>query len=346
LQGRLAGDAGAKEIREYLRSRVRLTVYAAWLGHAQPLAMYSTKLDDFLHNDPVDGATAEALRSAKPEAAAADNRDSGKPETPPPQKTQNTDDLVGALTAIKDPAVRAAVEMWKAESASQCHSKEGNGGRQQNTETLESGNRETGPAAEGSSALPSPRPPVKDVIAVREIAIDGSFEGLVVPGRRIGGLAFGLDLPVSWTSMSEPAQAHSVEITRAAAHSGVAGLHFAGATDAALFQWVEAGPGRLYDATVFVRGRVSPGTSVALTLGWLDSAHEHVGGYTLARLPEGEWNGWVRLRQGGAAPADARFVGIGVRVQHQASGDWVDVDDFSLKEATTGEGARTAGEKP
>jgi len=166
--------------------------------------------------------------------------------------------------------------------------------------------------------------------SISQIAIDGSLEGQVVPGRRISGLTFGLDLPVCWTSKCEPAQAQTVELTQAAAHSGIAGLHLAGATDAALFQWVEAAPGRIYDVTVFVRGRVSPGNS--MSLGWLDASQRYVGDCTLARLPEGEWTGWVRLRQGGVAPAGACWVGIGVRVQHQVPGDWVDVDDFSVKE--------------
>jgi hypothetical protein len=118
----------------------------------------------------------------------------------------------------------------------------------------------------------------------------------------------------------------------------------AGATDAAVLQWNEAVPGRTYDAAVFVRGRVSSGTSVILTLGWLDAGQKPVGNVLLARLPEGEWNEWVRLRQGGVAPAGARWVGIGVRVQHQVAGDWADVDDFSLREgATQGELRKRTG---
>ena len=88
LEGTLAGAAAAQEIQEYLRRRLRLTLYAAWLGRTQPLAMYSTKLDDFLRNDPVFGATAEVLRSVEPEAAAprqkaeavAENLEGGKAE--------------------------------------------------------------------------------------------------------------------------------------------------------------------------------------------------------------------------------------------------------------------------
>ena len=117
-----------------------------------------------------------------------------------------------------------------------------------------------------------------------------------------------------------------------AAHGGAVGLHLSGTADAAVLQWNEADPGRTYDAAVFVRGRVSSGTSVILTLGWLDAGQRHVGSVLVTRLPEGEWHEWVRLRQGGVAPPDARWVGIGVRVQHQVAGDWADVDDVSLRE--------------
>jgi hypothetical protein len=250
LEGTLAGEAGVQEIQEYLRKRVRLTVYAAWLGHTQPLALYSTKLDDFTRDDPLYGAAAEESKAERLKAEGL------KPE---------------------------------------------------------SGN---------------PKPEIRSL----EMAVDGSLEDPAVPGRRIGGLAYSLDLPASWASTCEPAQTQAVAITRAAARSGIAGLHFEGTLDAALFQWVQAVPGRVYDATVYVRGRVSPGNSVALTVGWLDAGQQHLGDCTVERLPEGEWTGWVRLRQGGTAPAGAHWVGIGVRVQHQVPGDWVDVDDFSLQE--------------
>jgi hypothetical protein len=319
LEGTLAGEAAAQEIQEYLQRRVRLTFYARWLARTQPLAVCSTNLDDFLRNDPLFGATAEVLGSPKPRDLKPETGDL-KPETGDlkpetvnrepfsTQRAQSTEYLIRALAAMKDPAVEAAIEVWKART----------GNLRPETGNLrpETGNLR-------AEVLPAAKP---------EIALDGSLEGQVVPGRRIAGLSYGLDLPVCWTSKCEPAQAQTVELTEAAAHSGSAGLHLAGAADAALFQWVGAVQGRFYDATVFVRGRVSPGTSVALTLAWLDAAQQYVGGCTLERLPEGEWNGWVRLRQGGVAPAGACWVGIGVRVQHQVPGDWVDVDDFSVKE--------------
>ena len=332
LQGKLAGEAAVLEIQKYLRKRLRLTLYAAWLGRTQPLAVYSTKLDDFLRNDPLFGATIEVLCSTKPVAAA-------------PQRKAEAGSLIGALAAIGDPQVQAAVRIFL----------------QEETERTEGGNLkpETGnlrpeggdlrpevlraakpmaaaprQSAEGFNSQPgtvNSEPGTMNLKPVaREIAINGSLEGKVRPGRRIGGLAYGFDLPAGWTSSCEPAQAQTVEFTAAAAHSGAVGLRVVGATDAALFQWVAAVPGTIYDATVFVRGRVAPGDSVVLTFGWLDASQRPVGGYKLARLPEGEWDGWVRLRQGGVAPAGTRWVGIGVRVQHQVAGDWVDLDDFSV----------------
>lgn len=53
----------------------------------------------------------------------------------------------------------------------------------------------------------------------------------------------------------------------------------------------------------------------------------------MMRLPGGLWPTWVTLRQGARAPAKAAWVGVGIRVQHQAPGDWVEADDFSLRGA-------------
>jgi len=296
LQGTLTGESAVREIDEYLRSRVRLTVYARWLGRTKPLAIYSTRLDDFLRNDPLFGATAAALETTRQVA---------------PERMGS---LARELAAIGDPGVQGALEGWETGKA----------------ETQNSNPKTQTPKLEPQNSKLKTQNPAPS----REIALDGSLEGLVVSGRRIAGLDYGFSAPVCWTSSCEPAQLQIVKIAGSAARSGASGLHVAGAIDAAMFQWVQAEPGRTYDAAVFVRGRVAPGTSVVLTLGWLDAAQRHVGEYNLARLPEGEWTGWVRLRQGGVAPAGARWAGIGVRVQHQVADDWVDVDDFSLKQSS------------
>jgi hypothetical protein len=268
LRGGLAGEAAALEIRQYVEARSALISIAVRLRWTQPLAIYPASLDDFLRDDPVFGATEDALETTRRLSPAQLNS------------------LVEALARDESPQVQAALQAWRERSAG----------------------------------------------VARERAEDGSLEGPVVPGRRIAGLAYGLDLPAAWSSKNEPVQDQEALLLPGAAHGGGVGLHLAGSADTALFQWTEALPGRLYDATVYVRGRVSSGTIVALTLGWLDAGQRPVGNVLLARLPEGDWSGWVRLRQGGVAPAGARWVGIGVRVQHQVAGDWVDVDDFSLRE--------------
>jgi hypothetical protein len=268
LRGKLAGEAAAQEIRQFVEARSALISIAIRLRWTQPPAAYPASLDDFLRDDPVFGATEDALETTQRVFPAQLNS------------------LVEILAREEIPQIQAALQAWRERSAG----------------------------------------------VARERAEDGLLEGPVVPGRRIAGLAYGLDLPAAWSSKNEPVQDQEALLLPGAAHGGGVGLHLAGSADAALFQWTEALPGRSYDATVFVRGRVASGNIVALTLGWLDASQKPVGNVLLARLPEGEWSEWVRLRQGGVAPAGARWVGIGVRVQHQVTGDWADVDDFSLRE--------------
>ncbi len=346
LEGTLAGDAGAQEIQEYVRKRVRLTVYAAWLGRTRPLAIYSTKLDDFLRDDPLYGAAAEELRTEglkaeglKAEGLKAEGlkAEGLKAEGLKAERLKAEGLKAEGLKAEGLKAEGLKAEGLKAEGLKAERLKaEGLKAERLKAEGLKAERlkaerlKAEGLKAEGLKAEGLKAEGLKAETGNLEMAVNGSLEDPVVPGRRIGGLAYSLDLPASWASTCEPAQAQSVATTRAAARSGIAGLHFEGTLDAALFQWVQAVPGRVYDASVFVRGRVSPGDSVALTVGWLDAGQQHLGDCTVERLPEGEWAGWVRLRQGGVAPPGAHWVGIGVRVQHQVPGDWVDVDDFSL----------------
>ena len=79
-----------------------------------------------------------------------------------------------------------------------------------------------------------------------------------------------------------------------------------------------------------VRGRVSPGTIVSLTFAWLDGREHHVGFKSL-RLPNGEWPEWVMLQQAGLPPPGAVWVGMGLRVQNQVAGDWIEARDFQLR---------------
>jgi hypothetical protein len=169
---------------------------------------------------------------------------------------------------------------------------------------------------------------------LRELLPAGSLEGPRVRGRSIAGLAYGIDLPAPWQSRLEPAQAHAAIVRESAARTGAAGLRLSGAVNSTVYQWLPVAGGRTIVASVFARARVSPGNAVTLTLGRLDAQQRHVGTVAVTRIPDGEWPDWIRLLQGARAPATAAWAGIGIRVQNQVAGDWVEFDDFSLVEVT------------
>jgi hypothetical protein len=161
---------------------------------------------------------------------------------------------------------------------------------------------------------------------------DGGLEGPCRAGRKIAGLTYGLDLPGAWQSKVEPTQTQVGEVTTAAARTGAAGVRISGAVNTTVFQWLPATAERLYVASVQARGRVTSSNAVFLTLGWLDAQGRHLGKSMAARLPDGSWPEWVPLQQGARAPHGAAWIGIGVHLQNQMTGDWAEFDDFSLRE--------------
>lgn len=166
-----------------------------------------------------------------------------------------------------------------------------------------------------------------------EILSDGGLEGPRRPGKRIAGLPYGIDLPGAWHSKVEPTQTHVGELTKSAAHSGEAGLRIAGAVNTSVYQWLPAKAGHLYVASVRARGHVGPSDMAFLTFSWADAQGRRIGPSAGVRLPDGEWPDWVQLRYGGRAPKNATWVGIGIQVQNQLTGDWAEFDDFSMLDA-------------
>jgi hypothetical protein len=83
-------------------------------------------------------------------------------------------------------------------------------------------------------------------------------------------------------------------------------------------------------ASVSAAGHVSPGTSVALIMSWLDDQNRHVG-FASFRLPAGDWLSPVKLELASAAPVGAIWVGFGLRIQNQVNGDWTELADFQLR---------------
>jgi len=167
--------------------------------------------------------------------------------------------------------------------------------------------------------------------AVQVVNRNASLEGPAAPGPAVAGLAFGFALPADWVSRAEPSENFTAVLMAAAARTGRQGLRIRGAEDAALYQWVPAVPGAVYRARVAVRGQVSAWTKVQVTLGWLDAAQQHLGGALTMRVPTGSWSEWVEPTRIAVAPSGARWVGIGLRVQHQPGDDWLDVDDLKLE---------------
>ena len=160
----------------------------------------------------------------------------------------------------------------------------------------------------------------------RELAINGGMAGPLKPERQIAGLTYSVALPEPWQSQVEPVQWHRVTWSDDAARV----LKISGTKDTALFQWCALEGATFALAQVKMRGRVSPSGVAMLTIGWLDAQQRHLG-MTVIRLPEGEWSDWQTLRQAAKAPAEAFWVGVGIRIQHQLKDDWVEVKEFSLK---------------
>jgi hypothetical protein len=162
--------------------------------------------------------------------------------------------------------------------------------------------------------------------ASRSVMRNGAMTGELRPSRIIAGLDYGASLPAEWLSKAEPSQFHNpVLVDRAEGRV----LRVTGAKDISVHQWNAVGGAGLHRVSVALRGSVMPSTAVTLMLGWLDAKEKHVG-LKLFRLPEGGWPEWVTLEVAALPPAGAAWVGVGVRVQNQVSGDWIEAKDFSL----------------
>jgi hypothetical protein len=176
-----------------------------------------------------------------------------------------------------------------------------------------------------------------DVKTWPDLCRNGAMEGSLIPGRRIAGLEYGVTLPASWVSYVEPAEKHRAVFTAEGSSTDGSSplpnprtLRISGTTDTAVLQWNPAVEGAFYLAQVTMRGSVGPSCAATLTFGWLDAEKRNLG-WTIMRLPEGQWSEPVTLSQGAFAPPGAAYVGVGVRIEHQAENDWVEVSDFRLR---------------
>lgn len=167
---------------------------------------------------------------------------------------------------------------------------------------------------------------------VRELLIDGGFEGPLKPPGKMAGLVYEMPITQRWMSSTEPAERERSGVRSGANRSGERGLRIEGAIASNALQWRSITPGQTVEASAWVRGHVGISTRVQFVLGWLDErgtlmVREH----SSLVLPEGDWPEWVQLRQGRVAPDGAKWVGVGLLVKQQGRDDWVEWDDVSLR---------------
>jgi hypothetical protein len=159
-----------------------------------------------------------------------------------------------------------------------------------------------------------------------ELLRDGALEGALRPAQAEAGLNFEVALPPAWLSVVEPSEHFAAD--RIDGQPAV--LRLKGNKNTQVYQWSVAQPGKWHVARMAIRGRVSASDAANLVLGWLDADSTHLG-LQIARLPEGEWPDWVELELEAKPPEGAKWVGIGLRVQNQSAGDWIEAREFSLK---------------
>lgn len=164
--------------------------------------------------------------------------------------------------------------------------------------------------------------------AAENLLSNGDLRGALQPPKQIGGLVYGVAMPEGWITRVEPAEGQ-----RAHLEDGV--LRLERNKETFVYQWLPATGGAKYRATVRVRGCVQPSATASLTLSWLDERQTPLG-IKIHRLPEGAWTEWVTLEVAQDLPAAARWIGTGVRVQHQLDGDWLEAREFCLEQVGKG----------
>ena len=185
-----------------------------------------------------------------------------------------------------------------------------------------------------SKELPSPLADDAELVqlwsnlAERGLSIEynGELLGPLKKPRTIAGLTYGVSLPRGWVSKVEPAEHYRDSLL---GEEGMRVLRIEGSINTSVFQWRPLPKTEFSLAAVKIRGQLSPSSSAYLTLGWLDAEHRHLGLMRM-HLPTGEWPDWVDLSQGGMIPENAVWVGVGIRLNNQRDGDWVEVKDFRL----------------
>jgi hypothetical protein len=129
-----------------------------------------------------------------------------------------------------------------------------------------------------------------------------------------------------WRGYGEPWETRHIEFDPAQRM-----LRIAGSRTEQIGQWAPATPGALYAAQVKVRARVSAGTATFLLISFLDEQNHYIGQARVDRVPAAAEVQELELCVIARAPANARRVGVGIRVLNQINDDFAEFSDVSLR---------------
>ncbi len=303
--GRTVGPELLTALGNYLRAKTEFVDYVKRLKETQPLAINSAKLDDFLCMDPAYDAALTALESGTDEAA---------------------------INRLGDPAVDDALQCWRLRLGRIA------GRRHEINSGGITGGTPMPPGTAGKRGMGVPPMTETDASETKDRVTDSSlerlnspsFEGGVTRGLRIAGLQYRADLTAGWDSRVEPAVNAVAAVTAAAARTGGAGLRLANDKYVSVFAWSPRQQDRGFEVAAYLRGQLSSSARVMLSISWLDASQRLIGSRRVRFIPTSTTE-WTRLRVGQASPADAAWVSVSILAAYQLPGDWVDVDDVSLR---------------
>lgn len=107
-------------------------------------------------------------------------------------------------------------------------------------------------------------------------------------------------------------------------------LRVEGAGFFSLYQWLPVNDHKKVWVRLPVRGRVSSGCQVFLQVSFMDEAGKVLAETWKDRLPTGSYSGWMPLTLQGKVPKGAAWFYVGVKIQHQFDGDWLDLDGIRV----------------
>ncbi len=182
---------------------------------------------------------------------------------------------------------------------------------------------------EATEAPPAPAPGNADTL-FREDFEKPLFDGDDQPSEAL--FFRGGSFRDGWRTTSFHNDTFTFQRGAAFAATGQGGIRLEGASVFTLFQMEAATPGSMIEAQLSYRGKVSPGSRIALAMFWLDAGGKNIGQADEVDIPVGEHSDWRVLAERAEVPEGAEWLYLSLRVQEQMPGDFLELDDFLVSE--------------